>query len=269
MKLTKRKIIITLCVIFLLLLTFFVFYYLATSKKMYFINDKNLQIPIYTYHQIVESPSEIEIDYMQTTYKNLNKQIDGLIKIGYTPITYQDLVDYKNGEKAIPKRSCIITFDDGYTSVYEYAYPLIKEKNISITLFIVNNLVGTNGYMTWEQLQEMYSSGLVSIYSHGLNHSEYDKLGADVLLAETEESYKNLRKNLNDENILKVFAYPCGFYTEEEIKILEDNGYIQNLMDGKINKSNSLNLSNLHRVYPLNDSAFKIVIKQIYKTIKY
>lgn len=264
----KKKLFLIILIIFLI---FFIFitYYFFTSKRTYFISEKNIQIPIYTYHQIVESPNDIKVDYMQTTFNNLKNQINGLIKLGYTPITYQDLVNYKNGKKAIPKMSCIITFDDGYSSVYEYVYPLIKENNIPITLFIVNNLVGVDGYMTWEQIKEMYDSGLVSVYSHGLNHSEYDKLGTEVLLSETEESYAELKNKLEDSNLLKVFAYPCGFYIEEEIDAMANNGYVQNLMDGKINKSNLLDLNRLHRVYPLNDSVFKIILKQIYKVIKY
>lgn len=256
-------------IVLLFIIIFLSSYYLITAKNIYYINDKNLQIPIYTYHQIVENSDEIEIDYMQTTYKTFKNQINGLLKLGYTPITYQDLVDYKENKKSISKRSCIITFDDGYSSVYKYVFPFIKEHNIPITLFIVNNLVGVQGYMTWEELKEMHDSNLVQIYSHGLNHFEYDKLGADILLSETEEAYANLRENLNDQDMLKVFAYPCGFYTDDDIKILSENGYIQNLMDGKINKSNSLDLNRLHRVYPLNDSVFIIILKQIYKSIKY
>lgn len=272
LKTKKAKAIMFLCVIllFVLLIFLFVFFYsLFSAKKEYYINEKNIQIPIYTYHQIVESSADVEVDYMQTTLKNFKKQINGLLNLGYTPITYQNLIDYKKGIKSIPKKSCIITFDDGYTSVYEYVYPVVEEYNIPITLFVVNNLVGVDGYMTWDQLKEMHDSKLVDIYSHGLNHSEYDKLGTDILLSETEESYSELKNKLEDTSLLKIFAYPCGFYTDDEIEILANNGYIQNLMDGKINKSNSLNLNKLHRLYPLNDSILKMIFKQIYKSIKY
>lgn len=263
-----KKLLIVLILIIIAMIVF-ICNFLISGKKEYYISEKTLQIPIYTYHQIVENPSEVETDYMQTTYSNFVKQINGLRKLGYTPITYQDLLDYKNGIKAIKKRSCIITFDDGYTSVYDYIYPFIKENNIPITLFVVNNLVGADGYMTWEQIKEMHNSKLVAVYSHGLNHSEYDKLGPEILLAETEEAYENLKQNLDDNSLLKIFAYPCGFYTDEEIDLMKNHGYIQNLMDGKINKSNTLDLNRLHRVYPLNDSVLKILVKQIYKASKY
>ena len=270
MKKEKKKLkIILFASIILIILVFTIFYYFLTCKKTYYIGQKNLSVPIYTYHQIVENADDVEIDYMQTTYKNFKKQINGLLKLGYTPITYQDLLDYKNGEKSIPKKSCIITFDDGYMSVYEYVYPFIQEKNIPITLFVVNNLVGNQGYMTWEQINKMNENDLVSVYSHGLNHLEYDKLGTEVLLEETNKSYLDLKEKLGDEDLLKVFAYPCGFYLEDEIEGLANEGFIQNLMDGKINKSKTLDLNRLHRLYPLNDSIFKMIIKQIYKTVKY
>ena len=44
---------------------------------------------------------------------------------------------------------------------------------------------------------------------------------------------------------------------------------IENFEIGKINRSNKLDLSRLHRIYPLNDSAWKIVLKIEYKSLKY
>lgn len=264
--LKKSAKILLLLIICLILFTL---YEIFSSKSQYYIEQKNLQIPIYTYHDIVTTKSEIKENYMQTTLKNFKKQIVNLKKIGYTPITYQDLLDYSNSNKPLYKRSCIITFDDGYKSIYEHVFPLIKEYNIPITIFVINSCIGGEGYLNWDELKEMHGSGLVDIYSHGLNHIEYDKVPPSVLLSETEEAYSYLTHNLNDFNLLKVFAYPYGLYTEDSIETLWENGYIQNLMDGKINKSNNLNMSMLHRVYPLNDSVFKILLKQLYKSIKY
>ena len=263
------KKILFIVLIFILLFVLFIVYELFTANKKYSISEYSLQIPIYTYHDIVLNSSEIEVDYMQTTLDNFKKQILGLKKIGYTPITYKELSDYKNEGLSIPKRSCIITFDDGYNSIYKYVYPIIKENNIPITIFVIDSCIGSENYLNWEQLKEMHDSGLVSVYSHGLNHIEYNNETPTRLLNETEKAYEHLRQNLNDSNILKVFAYPYGLYTNESVQILADNGYIQNLMDGKINKSKNLDLSMLHRVYPLNDSVLKILLKQAYKTIRY
>lgn len=244
-------------------------YEVATRNNEYYISEKNIQIPVFVYHDIVEDESQIEYDYMQTTYDQFKKQIDGLMNLGYKPISYEDLVAYSKGEKKLPKWSFLITFDDGYTGVYKYAYEYAKEKNIPITSFINNVNVGKTGFYSWEEAKEMNDSGVVSVYSHGYEHLEYNKYSPDKLLEDTNKAYDEIEANLEDEDILKVFTYPYGLYTEEELQTLKEAGYVQNLTDNKINESKSLNLYGLHRCYPLSDSVAKIIIKIQYRAIRY
>ena len=143
-----------------------------------------------------------------------------------------------------------------------------KENNIPITSFVVNSLVGTSGYYTWEQAAEMDKSKVVSIYSHSLKHDNYANYSADDLLLDVNTSLKEIEEKLGH-TIEKVFTYPYGLYNEENQKILLENNIIQNLTDNKINKSNSLNLFGLHRMYPLEDPVWKILLKIEYRGIKY
>lgn len=264
-----KKIILTIIAVIIIAILSFVIYEIATVNNTYYISEKNLQIPILTYHNLVKDESDVKIDYMQTTVDTFEKQITGLMKFGYKPISYQDLKDYKEGKKAIPKWSFIITFDDGYSGVYNYAYPIAKKYNIPMTSFLIDDCVGIPGCYTWEQAKEMHDSGLINIYSHGLTHIEYDKEKSSDLVSQTEMAYKYLRTNLQDDNLLKVFAYPYGLYNEEETVKLSEAGYIENLMDNKINESKTLDLSKLHRCYPLNDSVLKILLKIQYRVVKY
>ena len=115
------KIIATVLIIIVLIISIMFVCDRATIDNQYKINEKNLLIPILIYHDIVESEEQIQYDYMQTTYETFKKQITGLIDYGYKPITYKDLIEYSKGEKALYKKSFIITFDDGYEGVYKYA----------------------------------------------------------------------------------------------------------------------------------------------------
>ena len=268
MKLWK-KIVITILIFMLLAIIAFVTYEKATVNNTYYIGEKNLQIPVFVYHDIVEDESQIEYDYMQTTVKQFEKQMTGLMKLGYKPITYEDLVAYKNGEKAIPKWSFLVTFDDGYTGVYKYAFEIAKKYNIPMTSFEISDTVGTNGYYTWEQAKEMKESGLISIYLHGYTHTQYDKETPERLLSDTNKAQEDLENNLEDNNILKVFTYPYGLYTNAERDTLWQAGYVQNLTDNRINLSDKLDLSGLHRSYPLNNSVLKILLKIQYRVIRY
>lgn len=264
-----KKIILGIILAVILAIVSFVIHEVATVNNTYYIGQKNLQIPIFVYHDIVEDKSQIEYDYMQTTAEQFEKQIAGLMKLGYKPITYQDLVDYKDGKKAISKWSCIITFDDGYTGVYKYAYEIAKKYNIPMTSFLIDDCVGIPGYYTWDEAREMHDSGLISIYSHGLTHARYNEVSKEELVAQTEKAYENLKTNLNDQNLLKVFTYPYGLYTEEERVALADAGFVQNLTDNRINLSDRLELSGLHRSYPLNNSVLKVLLKIQYRVVRY
>ena len=264
-----KKVILLILAIIVIALISFIAYEVATVNNTYYIGEKNLQIPVFVYHDIVEDESQIEFDYMQTTARKFEEQITGLMKLGYKPISYEDLVAYKNGEKAIPKWSFLITFDDGYTGVYKYAFEIAKKYNIPMTSFEISDTVGTPSYYTWEQAKEMKESGLMSIYLHGYTHTQYDKETPERLLSDTNNAQQDLQKNLEDNNILKVFTYPYGLYTNAERDILWQAGYVQNLTDNRINLSDRLDLSGLHRSYPLNNSVFKILLKIQYRVLRY
>ncbi len=264
-----KKVVLIILLAIIIALISFIIYERATVNNTYYIGEKNLQIPIFVYHNLVEDESQIEYDYMQTTVDIFEKQITTLMKLGYKPITYQDLIDYKNGIKAIPKWSFIITFDDGYTGVYDYAFKIAKKYNIPMTSFAIDDMVGKPGYYTWEQAKEMHDSGLISIYSHGYTHEKYDEENVDKLVSDTQKAYQNLVTNLQDEDLLKIFTYPYGLYTSDEEEALEKAGFVQNLTDNKVNTSKNLDLSRLHRMYPLDDSVFKILLKIQYRVIRY
>lgn len=268
-KLSTKKLILTIILIIFVILISISAYEKLTINKKYYINEKNLQIPVFVYHHIVKDESMVKEEWMETSYSTFKKQINGLMKLGYKPISYEDLVNYKKGKKKIYKKSFLITFDDGYTDVYEYAFKYAKKNKIPMTTFLINDMVGKDGYYTWEEAKEMHDSGVMSVYSHGYTHIKYDKVTPKQTLDLTNKSYDELTSKLDDKKLLKVFTYPYGLYTNEELKLLYKNGYIQNLTDNKINDSNDLNLYGIHRCYPLNDSLNKILLKIYYRDIRY
>ena len=262
------KIIISILTIIILLGISIYTYDRLTVNNEYLISEKNLEIPIFLYHHIVKEESEIQYDYMQTTEKTFEKQIRGLENLGYHFISYQDLIDYNNGQKKLYKKSCVLTFDDGCKDIYTNAYPILQKYNIPFTMFVVTNAVGADGCASWEELKEMQDSGLALIASHSTNHTEFNKLSVAETLENVDSSYKALEENLGEQKT-KIFTYPYGLYSQEQLEPLKAEGYVINLTDNKINKSKDLNLYGLHRCYPLSDSLFKMELKIIYRSIRY
>lgn len=261
----KKKIII---ISIITIIVGIIIYQIATYNKEYYISEKNIEIPIFIYHDIVESKQQIEYDYMQTDKETFEKQIQGLLKLKYKVISYEELVKYKNGEIPLTKHTCLIDFDDGYKGNYEVAFDIIRKYNIPVSIYVVDNCVGQSGYMNWEELKELDESGLVTINTHGKYHDDFEELETNEALEYVKYAHNQIEKQLGKQ-VIKVFTYPCGLYKEETIKALNEEGFIQNLTDNKINKSKTLELSKLHRCYPLEDSIFKMMIKVKYRAIRY
>lgn len=226
--------------------------YKAKDKnKTYYKNEKNLRIPIILYHEITEDEPERSMAYMRTTKKNFEKQIAGLLEYGYTVISYDDLIAYNDGKKALPEKVVLIDFDDGYIGNYLYAFDIVKKYEIPISIYVVDDLVGTPGYFTWNQAREMSNSGLVSINTHGKTHIHYEKESVDRLKEDVQYAHNHIEQELG-KSVTKIFTYPYGPHTMEQRKALQEIGFVQNLTNDDINDSDTLDLSGLKRIYVKN-----------------
>lgn len=267
MKKTKKILISVLVIILLLVIIFasmiLLFIY---SNNEYYISEKNIDIPIFVYHNIVDEITGEE--YMQTRRDIFEKQIEGLQDIGYEFIRYDDLISYNKGERKLKEKTAIMTFDDGGDSNYFILFPIIKKYKIPVAINIVDDNVESPGALNWEQIKEMNESGLVDIYTHSRHHEFADKVETDQYVKDIKYAHENIEKHLN-KKVTKVFTYPYGVKGEDKIQALEKEGFIQNLTDNKVNKSKRLDLSRLHREYPLNHSAPMILLKTLYRRIRY
>ena len=237
--------------------------YRNTDKtKTYFKGEKNIKIPILLYHEITAEAPERSMAYMHTKKDNFEKQVACLIEYGYTVISYDDLIAYNNGKKALPEKVVLIDFDDGFIGNYLYAFDIVKKYNIPINIYVVDDLVGTPGYFNWKQAKEMSDTGLVSINTHGKTHIFYNKENKETLVKHIEYAHNNIEKHLG-KKVTKVFTYPYGAYTTEELVSLQQVGFVQNLTNDEINTSDSLKLYGLSRIYVMNHYSKYKILKMI------
>ena len=232
------------------------------ASKVYYKKEKNIRIPILIYHKIVETNPARNLAYLEITPQNFEKQIKGLLDYGYQVISYEDLIAYYNGQKALPERVVLITFDDGYESVYQYAFPIAEKYQIPMTTFVVDDIMQTQDYLTWEEAKQMYDSGWFYIYSHGKTHIYYDQETPEELVGQITEAMNHIEQELGKTQE-KVFTYPYGAYTDEHRKTMWEAGFIQNLTNDKINDADTLDLSGLSRIYILNHDSIYSVLKKI------
>ena len=145
----------------------------------------------------------------------------------YNVISLDEAVSKMSTKKSsLPEKSVVLTIDDSFRSVYDVAFPKLKEYNYPFTLFISTSSFANNTndeYMTIQQVNELIDSGLVDIQAHGAYHQHMAKNSNNLNMV-------NLRKNTEDlqqffDITPRYFSYPYGESSSELMKTLKDMGF--------------------------------------------
>ena len=206
--------------------------------------DQTAQVIIFCYHRLVD---KIRYPGTEITPAAFEAQMKELKDRGITVISLQDLLAWKRGEKNIPPRCAVVTFDDGWKSQYEVAWPIMKKYGYPFTMFIYTEGVrggslGGGEAITWEQLADMRDNG-VDIEGHSATHQDLREGHTITLISggkrtrtkvtgpQYEEWMQNEvvgSKQLLEQRLgIKVncFAVPFGNYNEHVKEIARNSGY--------------------------------------------
>lgn len=219
------------------------------DEPVYNINEKNIKIPLLIYHGF-STPIPDDDKYKLMCSKDIfEDQLTTLLDAGYTFITLEDLYKYKKGNIGLPEKVVAITMDDGWLGNYTEAFELIQKYKVPATIFIVEELVGTPGYFSWEQAKEMYDSGLVKIHVHGRYHKAATDYSKEKLIEDYNHTHSLVEEKLGAK-VQKIMAYPAGDSSESTIKALKEAGFEVQVQTkyGTVNKSSSLDLTDLGRI---------------------
>ncbi len=113
------------------------------------------------------------------------------------------------------------TFDDGYVSVYDVAYPILDQYGYTGTAFVITNFIGSPGHMSQEQLLALQSDGW-EIGSHTNTHPDLTTLDTSNKTTEILGSKHTLSLKGFD---IYSFASPYGKYDGETLNIIKWSGY--------------------------------------------
>jgi peptidoglycan/xylan/chitin deacetylase (PgdA/CDA1 family) len=144
------------------------------------------------------------------------------------------------------KYKIIITFDDGHLSNYMWALPLLKKYKFTATFFVVPAWVGTEPYMTWDQIRELAKSGM-EIGSHTLTHPFLIKLSLQQIKSEFADSKRRIEDKIQQP--CDYVAIPYGFTEPEYEEIAQECGY-KGICDSKVSFRSDFNpaFCRIHRI---------------------
>jgi hypothetical protein len=149
-------------------------------------------IPVLNYHRVADNVN----NPLTLSTEEFNEQMDYLYQHGYKDITPDDLLSYLQHGTALPDKSVLITFDDGYRDTYTNAYPILKKYGFTASVFLITDVVGHNDwYLNWEQVKEMHQAGFV-ISSHTLSHVPLTTVSPGEALLQLQKSKEGIEWRL-------------------------------------------------------------------------
>jgi peptidoglycan/xylan/chitin deacetylase (PgdA/CDA1 family) len=158
------------------------------------------------------------------------EQMRYLKREGYHVITLKQFLDFAALRQQLPRKTVVLTFDDGWKSFKELAYPILKELGYPATLFIYTDFIGARIALTWPELKELAQEGF-DIQAHSKTHDDMRRKPT-----ESDEDYnRRMQAELVQPLALfqqrvgappRILAYPYGSHDEGVLKRVREAGYI-------------------------------------------
>lgn len=172
-------------------------------------------IPVLMYHNVL--PANDDMNVWQVTTEEFAWQIDQLDKAGYTPILPDDIARAAKGRGKLPEKPIVITFDDGYLGVMEYAEPILAKHGFKAICYVIVGRMGGEGddrglfhsgpLMSVREVTEMAKRGVIAIGSHSLKHG---KGTPQYRASEIGPSRTELKRLTGVDT--RSYCYPFGLY---------------------------------------------------------
>ena len=215
----------------------------------YQLESYTADVPILMYHHLDGTVGTSTV----ITPESFERQLCVLRDAGYHTVTLDDLRDYVYHGVDLPENPVCITFDDGYLSNYEIAYPILEKYGMKATIFAIGCSVGHTTYYKnteypitphfgYEQAVEMMNSGLISVQSHTYDMHQWppyesaDQVRENISAFDGESDEDYITALTNDivgyqEEFaaqtgyeLTALAYPEGIYSTLSEVIVHRNG---------------------------------------------
>ena len=183
-------------------------------------------IPILCYHRFGRGHAKLAV-----SEKSFKQQMQYLKDNNYNVIPMRAVYDFLQNKKPLPKKSVVITIDDGYRSTYDIAFPILKSLDFHATLFLYTDFTGARDAINWKQAKKMVESGYMDIQPHSKSHpnmslkniGETQKAYQTRIYEEIENPGMKISRRLKYK--MHTFAYPYGDTNEMIIARLKKNDY--------------------------------------------
>lgn len=152
---------------------------------------------------------------------------------GFSVISLKRMIDSLRGGQPLPDKAVVITFDDGYISIFDTAFPMLQSYGYPFTLFLSTEPIdsGQGNYMNWDQIRQMSDAGVI-IANHMVDHpymleargNESDQQRMDRLRRDLLQAEQRIEEETGQSH--RYLAYPYGEYDAAIKSMLDELDFV-------------------------------------------
>jgi len=191
-----------------------------------------MNLPILMYHHL--QTESLVSSRLAVSLRSFKQQMSWLTQKGYETISLKRLGSFNQGQAALPKKPVIVTFDDGYQSVWDHAKPVLDQSGFTATVFLVPHAIGKRNIWDLQKsapilpcMDETACRRLLDdgweIGSHGLDHYALPELTPKALNEELTGSKISLEQLFKCQ--VTAFCYPYGAWNKRVQEHVKRAGY--------------------------------------------
>ena len=183
---------------------------------------------ILMYHRIAPSPRGVARPPYNVPPDRFEAQLRGLLRRGFEPWPLRKVLEFHRGGQQVPRRAFVVTFDDGFDNIHQFAWPVLERLKVPATIFLATayldsadpfpmdnwELAGSGKVpsacwrpLTTEHCREMQASGLIELAAHTHTHQDF-RTSPAIFAEDLRRCLAELRRLFGMENA--TFAFPFG-----------------------------------------------------------
>lgn len=221
---------------------------------MNIVNKSSAQVvPVLMYHHVTPSGGSLSC-----SVRKFESQMKALVSRGYTTLSAEQFAGFLKGD-AVPEKSVLLTFDDGYLNNFTYAHPILQKYNLQAMMFLVTGLVhegevrpilgsgqtlpaspnhheckrmladgrADEVMVRWSEVHEMQRCGTFSFHSHTHTHKRWDVMDASTKNTAIHEDLRQSQEQLSLHlgSVSDHFCWPQGYFDEDYVRIAQELGF--------------------------------------------
>jgi peptidoglycan/xylan/chitin deacetylase (PgdA/CDA1 family)/glycosyltransferase involved in cell wall biosynthesis len=184
------------------------------------------RLPVLAYHRVGPPVDGANPD-LTVTPRRFRRHLALLRRLRYTPITPGEWLAWCRSAEPLPRRPVLLTFDDAYADLAQYAFPALSDNGYRATLFTPSAYLGKEN--TWDEALQAGSHPVahrmldsadliawnrrgIDVGAHSRTHARLTALSSDEMIAEIERGKQDLERLLDAR--VTTFAYPFGAIDE-------------------------------------------------------